>query len=144
MRRGSVRSAGAGGRRGHALVELALVLPLLAFMLIAVFDFGRAFNYSITVATCARNGALYASDSSYASKSGYSSVTEAALKDAGRLSPAPSVSSTNGTDSSGDAYVEVTVTYPFAMISRYPGFSNPLSIRRTVRMRTIHLTPDTS
>jgi len=52
------------------------------------------------------------------------------------------VSSTNGTDSSGNPYVEVTVVYPFTTISNYPGLPNPINLTRTVRMRVAPATPN--
>ena len=47
--------------RGANLVEMALVLPLLALFLVAILDFGRAFNNYIIVTNAAREGARYAS-----------------------------------------------------------------------------------
>ena len=45
--------------QGSALVELALVLPLLFLLIINVVNFGGAFYASITVANAARAGAQY-------------------------------------------------------------------------------------
>ena len=39
------------------MVELALVLPLILIMALAVFDFARAFTASITIEAAAREGA---------------------------------------------------------------------------------------
>ncbi|HUS17480.1 MAG TPA: TadE/TadG family type IV pilus assembly protein, partial [Chloroflexia bacterium] len=47
-------------RRGQALLELALVLPLLAVLLLGVFDIGRAFADQESVTNAARQGARYA------------------------------------------------------------------------------------
>ncbi|MBM4430362.1 MAG: pilus assembly protein, partial [Chloroflexi bacterium] len=45
--------------RGDGLVELAIILPVLMLMLIAILDLGRAvYAYSV-VANCAREGARY-------------------------------------------------------------------------------------
>ncbi len=48
---------GAQGERGQALVEMALVLPLLALLLFAIIDFGLALNARIQVANAVREGA---------------------------------------------------------------------------------------
>jgi len=48
---------GARGERGQALVEFALVLPLLALLLVAIIDFGLALNARIQVANAVREGA---------------------------------------------------------------------------------------
>jgi Flp pilus assembly protein TadG len=120
--------------RGAAAVEFALVSPLLAFLFLAGTDFARAYHASVVVNHCAFNGAAYACLSTYDSASPYASLQQAALADAGNLSPTPSVSSTTGTDSNG-SYVEVTVSHNFSTFGYLPGISNPYPIARTVRMR---------
>jgi Flp pilus assembly protein TadG len=49
------------GRRGQALVELALVMPLLLLLMVAALDFGRVFYSLITISNAAREGAIEAS-----------------------------------------------------------------------------------
>ncbi|HEX5825769.1 MAG TPA: TadE family protein [Candidatus Limnocylindrales bacterium] len=46
--------------RGQALVEFALVLPVLILILMALFDFGRAILFYNTISEAARNGARVA------------------------------------------------------------------------------------
>jgi Flp pilus assembly protein TadG len=122
-------------RRGAATVELALLAPVLAFLFVVAVDYARVFYYSVTVASCARNGALYASDPVTAAESPYASVEEAALADAGNLSPTPTVTSATGTDATGATFVEVTVTYRFQTVVKYPGVPQATDLTRTVRMR---------
>jgi len=43
--------------RGQALVEFALVMPLLLILIISVFEFGRAWNLHQTITDAAREGA---------------------------------------------------------------------------------------
>ncbi len=43
-------------RRGQALVELALLIPVLLVLLLGVFEFGRLFNAYMTVQHAAREG----------------------------------------------------------------------------------------
>jgi Flp pilus assembly protein TadG len=43
--------------RGQSLVELAIILPILLFMAIAVFDFARVFTAAITIEAAAREAA---------------------------------------------------------------------------------------
>jgi Flp pilus assembly protein TadG len=47
-------------QRGQSLVELALVIPLLILLFMAVFDFGRAIFAYNSVAEAARNGSRVA------------------------------------------------------------------------------------
>ena len=129
-------------RPGSASVELALVLPLLALFFLIAVDFARLYYHYNIVTNCARNGALYASDPTAAPESHYATLQDAALADATDLNPQPTVTSTNGTDSNSNPYVEVTVVYPFRTISNYPGLPNPINLTRTVRMRVSPATPN--
>ena len=49
------------GQKGQALVELALVLPILLLILMAIIDFGRVFHGFLAVTNGAREGARQAS-----------------------------------------------------------------------------------
>src|SRR5450759_4377301 len=60
------RSRGRHGRstrddRGAAAVEMALVLPVLLFLLMGMIDFGRAYNAQIQLSQAAREGVRLAS-----------------------------------------------------------------------------------
>jgi Flp pilus assembly protein TadG len=45
--------------KGQSFVELAIIVPLLLFMALAVFDFARVFTSAITVEAAAREAADY-------------------------------------------------------------------------------------
>lgn len=135
-------------RRGIAATELALLAPLLIFLLLATIDFGRLFYSYVIVTNCARNGAIYASSNSTAqAQSPYANVTAAAQADAGNLSPLPTVDSPqysttyNGTYSgnkpAGDGYVQVTVHWTFHTLVTYPGIPHTMNLSRTVTMRLL-------
>jgi len=49
----------AESERGASLVELAVVLPVLGFLLLGVIDFGRAYYLGVEVQNAAEAGALY-------------------------------------------------------------------------------------
>lgn len=53
-------SARRGGARGQALMEFALVIPLVILMLLGLFDFGRAIYAFNTVSNAAREAARVA------------------------------------------------------------------------------------
>src|SRR5262249_6623406 len=135
-------------------VELAVLLPFLAFMFVVAIDYGRVFYYAMTVENCARTGAYLASD--YPGIYAYSSVNNAALSDAGNLSPAPTVvagydsSSTGGftstkpiTDSRGlqTGFVKVTVNWQFQTIVNYPLIPKTVDLSRSVVMRVAPIIP---
>jgi Flp pilus assembly protein TadG len=129
-------------RRGVAVVELAILLPILTLLFVVAIDYARVFYFAVTVGGAARNGALYARDSVTAAESPFTSTTEAALADAKNLTPTPTVASTNGTDDKGQPYVEVTVTYTFKTLTNYPMVPSTVTLARTVRMHTAPVVPD--
>ncbi len=49
-------------RKGQSAVELAVVVPVLALLLVVVADFGRVFFVSVAVNNAARAGAQYGSE----------------------------------------------------------------------------------
>lgn len=49
------------GEKGVALVEMALVVPLILLLVLGITDFARALLTNITVVEAAQEGALYAS-----------------------------------------------------------------------------------
>src|SRR5262245_55958183 len=69
-------------RPATAAVELALVVPFLAFMFIVAIDFCRIFYFTQVVTTGARNGALYLSDPQGPNQSRYASLQDAVRSDA--------------------------------------------------------------
>jgi Flp pilus assembly protein TadG len=122
--------------RGAAIVELALLLPFLALMFVAAVDFGRVFYYYVTVTNCARSGALYGSiDASHAADT--TGIQSAAKAEAPELSSALNVNSSTGTDSAGNSFVSVTVSYPFQTITNFPGIPGSATVGRTMQMRVI-------
>lgn len=47
-------------RRGQAMVELAIVLPILLLVIMGIIDFGRIYHGHLAVTTAAREGARQA------------------------------------------------------------------------------------
>jgi hypothetical protein len=54
------RACGAGEETGVALIEFALVVPILMVLLLGMLDFGKAFNYWIDSTQLASSGARWA------------------------------------------------------------------------------------
>jgi Flp pilus assembly protein TadG len=124
-------------RRGAATVELSLVLPLLLFLFVAAMDYSRVFYASVIVANCARNGAMYASDQNLADRSLYATLQAAVEADAQDLAQPLTVTTKEGSDTSGYGWVEVTVSYPFRTVLTYPGIPSQVDITRMVHMRKL-------
>lgn len=131
-------------RRGAAVVELAVLLPLLVFLFVITVDFARIYYFSLTLQNCARAGALYASDPFVADESPFASTQAAALSDATNLTPQPTITQTNGTDASGRSYVEVQAAYTFKSIAKFPGVPIQTNLSRKVRMYVAAISPSTN
>lgn len=123
--------------KGTAVVELAILLPLLTFLFLIATDYARIFYCSLTLENCARNGALCASNA-FNYPMPYSSIAQAALADGANLNPpltSDDVTVTNGTDANGNPSVTVTVNYTFQTITNYPGLPSSVNLTRSVEMR---------
>jgi Flp pilus assembly protein TadG len=129
------------GRPGAAAAEVAILLPFLAFLFVIAVDWARLYYFSMTVANCARNGAVYAGDPTQAAYSPYADVTAAAQADAPNFSPAPTVTTASGSDSNG-AYTDVTVSATFNTLTNFPGVPSATTVTRTVRAYTAPQTPN--
>jgi Flp pilus assembly protein TadG len=129
-------------RRAVAAVELAIVLPFLAFMFVVAVDFCRVFYFTQIVTTGARNGALYLSDPNGPNQSPYATLDEAAKADAdSSITSQFLVTKTPGTDTVGP-YTVVTVTYSFASITKFPGIPTTFTISRSAMARPAPAIPN--
>jgi Flp pilus assembly protein TadG len=99
--------------RGQALVEFALVLPLLALLLFGVIQFGIAFNNYVTLTDAVRAGARSAAVSRFAPSPGAQAedaVRDAAVNlDQDKLAVTVTSSWVRGED------VRVVGTYPYEL-----------------------------
>jgi Flp pilus assembly protein TadG len=119
--------AGRPHSRGQALVELALIVPVLALLLLATLDLGRLYYSTITVTNAAREAALEATVNPSSYTAGTcdpvtSSIVCAAVNEARNswvtVAPADVVASCN--PSCSKAYgneVTVTVTGHFDLLT---------------------------
>jgi Flp pilus assembly protein TadG len=110
-----------GSEDGAALVEFALVLPILVLLLFSMLDFGKAFNYWIGETHLANEGARWAAVNKNPGGSSLqqyiqSQATTPELRNGGTASvPNPAevcISFPNGTANVGDPVrVSVSVNY---------------------------------
>ena len=156
-------------RPGAATVELAVLLPFLAFLFVIGTDWARIFYTSLTIQNAARNAAYYASEYPGVTDKmvyGYSNVYDAAADDIetplgvsgmnmyygptsnnsyGTSIPSSGTTVPDSQDSYGTNVKIITVTYPFSMISNFPipvpGVSTSVTLQRSVYMRTAPVLP---
>lgn len=115
-------------RRGQALVELAIALPLLMLLLLIAIDFGRVFHTHISLANAAREGASYAASNPAdlaAGGSGARTQARAELSDPSivvQISCNPDASCasrSSGTTPAGHQRVTVTVSTDFFFLTPF-------------------------
>lgn len=130
-------------RRGVAAVELALILPLFVLLFVFAVDFGRVFYVRFIVINAARCGALYGSKSPACAQD-LAGIKQRAAAEAQDLDAALlQIASLTGTDEAGNPYVDVTVNYPFAMITSYLVAKN-WNVAARMRMSVVPALPTTN
>lgn len=102
--------------RGQSLVEFAIVLPILLALLVAIFEFGRAWNIQQVITNVAREGARLAVLQDVQPDSVDNLIVD--LLTTARLDPAEStVSVANaGVDGGIGDQVTVQIQYPYNFI----------------------------
>ncbi len=126
------------GDRGQAIVELALIAPILIILMLGVIDYGRVYFAYVSVTNGARIGADYAS-SSATRAADTAGIKAAALGDTtdllGQSPTNPEVTVVTANDSQGNLYADVTMTYTFSTLFPWPGLPTSINVERTVRSR---------
>jgi len=134
-------------KRGAAAVELAVLLPFLMFLGVIATDWARILYFTMSIGSCARSGAFWASDADIRGASPYTTVGDAAKSEAPTLSGL-TVTQTNLTDGGdGMPAIQVKVEMTFTTIApfKYPkwfGITHSGTISRTVQMRVGPTTPN--
>ena len=136
-----VRFAGcflrAYGRRGSAILELALSIPLLAAILAGAMDFSRLFYTSVTLAGAARAGAQYALSVGYSDLAALQAAASNAAGDLGGVTATAVVTTRCPADcASGSAtYIDVSVSKNFQTMVNYVFLPSSVAATQTVSMR---------
>lgn len=121
-------------RRGAAIVEAAIVFPLLVVLTLAVIEYGWMFMQIHHVTNAARHGARMAAKST-ASEDEASSSVAAILNEAGLGNSGYEVQFTSAASSGDTLRVEVVVPYEGHLdITGVPFFPVPTNLRAAVSM----------
>lgn len=119
-------------QRGQALVETALVLPVILAMLLGIFGFGRIFNAQLVITNASREGArlgaLGRSDLKI-KESVVKYLAGASLTDPSTQVLVERAQNLDGTD------VTVSLSYPFETMFALPGVPSPLYLKSSAVMR---------
>ena len=131
--------------RGQSTVEMAIILPTVALLLVVVGDFARVFYAAIGVASAARAGVQYGSQN-YATAVEYTNIQQAALNDGKNISGlsatasdfcmcgGQTVSCNPPQCTQPQTYVKVTATATFTPILKYPGLPSSIPLSSTAIM----------
>jgi Flp pilus assembly protein TadG len=122
--------------RGAAVVEFALVLPLIMLLFAMGVDFARVYFNAQIVADCARVGAHFVANPDLSDRTEYANAEAIVLECARNLSPAPTVSVIENKNAS-PPYVEVTVTHRLSRVCplMLPSMPPEIEVTRTSRAR---------
>ena len=122
-----------GAEDGQALVEFALVLPLLLLVLFGVVEFGLLFSTTLTLNEAARDGARYASVGASDAQ-----ILQVVNQDCASLNTAALTVVTSPASASrlaGDP-VSVTVEYPVTLVPSLAGLpSGTILLKAEITMR---------
>jgi Flp pilus assembly protein TadG len=106
-------------RRGAALVEFALVVPVFFLMVFGILEFGRAMMVEAALANAARAGARAAAMDG-ARVSDVTDAVNGSLSCAGLPDVTPTVAPNPPSNAAAGQNVTVTVKVPFSQISWLP------------------------
>ena len=133
-------------RRGAALVEFALVLPLILVFLVWMVDFGRIWHHRVIVSNAARFGsqlgvakpvpvadmAKWEADIRLQVEEELSQLSSTAAEDSTITVQLPN------SNSDFPEWVKVTVEYPFHTLIPWPGVPEVVSIRESSVSPNLH------
>ncbi|MDE3113731.1 MAG: pilus assembly protein [Chloroflexota bacterium] len=135
----------AAAEMGQAIVELALLLPILVFGMIGAADVARALAVQLAVENSARAAAESEVMSSSPSQSAAQTAARSELGQTPGVAPASATVTETLADGSGHActtstlsapcFVTVSVRYTFTTLVHWPGVSNTFTFDRSTRLR---------
>jgi Flp pilus assembly protein TadG len=142
-----------GSDEGSALIEMALITPVLLLLVLGAGDFARVMYTSIVLANAARAGAAYGMQS-VGDAADEAGIEQAARDEAQNIDPIGvdvemececqdlpgtlvSCVATTCPDDYGEprVFTQVTTTITFQTIVAYPVIPNTVELSRTARVR---------
>jgi Flp pilus assembly protein TadG len=129
-------------RRGAALVEAAIVLPVMIVMIGIAIDYSRVVYSSVTLSGSSRNAAMYEFDPFSYQESNYTNYSAAAQADATNLMNNVTFSKSSATTMSGVTTVTINSNSTFKFLSSWLFLPKEKNLQRTVVVRQAQLTPD--
>jgi Flp pilus assembly protein TadG len=133
---------------GSSAIEVALMAPILALLLVGGVDFGRGYFVALEVSSAAESGALYGSTNTSDTK-GMVSAAKLNAKDVPGIAATASTGCecSDGTGAVASCspvpsctvnvvdYVEVDTSATYTPILKYPGIPSTFSLTGRGRMR---------
>jgi Flp pilus assembly protein TadG len=101
-------------QQGQAVVEFAIIVPLLALLLFAILQFGIVFNNYLTLTDAVRAGARKAAVSRHI-PTGRHNIVEAAVRASGEGIDDPDLLVHTTTSWAPGSDVEVSASYPYSI-----------------------------
>ncbi len=117
--------------RGQAVVETALVIPVIFAMILGVFSLGHLFSTQLIVTNASREGARLGALGRPESR--VRDTVKAYLAQSG-LKEEPQIAITTLKSADGDS-LNVDVTYPAQLLFTVPGVPNPVMLNAAAVMR---------
>lgn len=132
-------------QEGAALIEFALVLPMLVLLLIGIIETGRYMAFGVRLSNAAHAGAQFGAQN-YATMKDAAGIQSAACNDSGFscagtpapkhtaspdtmiIASTPMCTSKASTCPDGDQYIQVSTSATFHSLLRYPIFGNSISM----------------
>lgn len=129
------------GEGGQSLIEIALALPILAFVLLGGVDLTRAFAIQVGLQNAARAGAEAAVVGTAATDAQIATYVRTEIQG----TPGTNISTTTAvisrTPEGGSCYVTVRVWYTFETLVPWPGIPHAARIDRTTKLRDFRPVP---
>ena len=133
-----MRKRNRGEEKGSALIEAALILPVLLLLFMGIVEFGRMLMIQQVITNAAREGARVGATqlSNSVALTSARTVTEDYLVKCGvdlnKASVDPVFSQVNGTEA-----VQVSISYDYAvgLMGWFPGIGNNVGLNSRVIMR---------